>query len=255
MPIKNSELFIFFDDGDVLNDNKIRGRQWHQLVGEFFSPKFGGEPEKWGAANDKIIENFRGKEVPKLIYEYRDKSYSFFIDLFIEKWINEMFDFVGIKRPEKKLYKEIYYGASKFVDLRVKATFPGVIKSIKNLYNKGFNLCTASGTESIELKYYLEGMGVKQYFKRFYGPDLINILKVNDDFYRAIFKDIDITPEKAIIIDDKPYYLNIAEKLGANVIQACFTGDYDPQFPYFITDMKRTSKVIEEVIENNINIV
>ncbi|MFW9989697.1 MAG: HAD hydrolase-like protein [Candidatus Odinarchaeota archaeon] len=255
MPIKNSELFLFFDDGNVLNNNDIRGRQWHQLVGEFFSPKFGGAPEKWGVANDKIIENFRGKEVPKLIYEFRDKSYNVFITSFIEKWINEMFDFVGIKRPKKKLYKEIYYGASKFVDLRVNASFPGVVKSIRKLYNKDFNLCTASGTESIELKYYFEGMGIKQYFQGFYGPDLINILKVNGAFYRAIFNDIDITPEKAIIIDDKPYYLNIAENLGANVIQACLTGEYEPQFPYIITNMKELSEIIEELIENEINIV
>ncbi len=253
MSIKNSEFFIFFDDGNVLNDNHIRGRQWHQLVGEFFYPRFGGNPKKWGIANDRIVENFRGKEVPKLIYENRDKSYNSFIELFIEKWINGLFDFVGIKRPEKKFYKEIYYNASKFVDLKVKAAFPGVIKSIKNLYKEGFNLCTASGTESIELEYYLEGMGIKQYFKRLYGPDLINILKVNDAFYRAIFKDIGIAPEKAIIIDDKPYYLNIAENVGANVIQACLTGEYEPQFPYIITDMKQISEIIEELIENEIN--
>ncbi|MFX1499557.1 MAG: HAD hydrolase-like protein [Promethearchaeota archaeon] len=255
MRIKNSELIIFFDDGNVLNDNNIRARQWHQLIGEYFSPRYGGEPEKWGIANDRIIENFRGKEVPKSILENREKSFNTFIELFIEKWINNLFDFVGIKRPEKKIYKEIYYNASKFVDLKVKATFPGVIKSIINLYNKGFNLCTASGTESIELGYYLEGVGVKKYFKRLYGPDLINILKVNDAFYRTIFKDIGILPEKAIIVDDKPYYLDIAEKLGANVIQACLTREFDPQFPYVITDMKKITLIIEELIENEINIV
>ncbi|MFX1366524.1 MAG: HAD hydrolase-like protein [Promethearchaeota archaeon] len=254
MPAKNSELFIFFDDGNVLNDNKIRGRQWHQLIGEYFSPRYGGEPKKWGIANDRIVENFRSKEVPKLIFENRDRSFNTFIELFIEKWINDLFDFVGIKRPEKKLYKEIYYNASKSIDLKVKAAFPGVIKSIINLYNNGFNLYTASGTESIELGYYLEGMAIKKYFKRLYGPDLINILKVNDTFYKAIFKDIGILPEQAIIIDDKPYYLNIAEKLGANVIQACLTREFDPQFPYIITDMKKISLIIEEVKENETNI-
>ncbi|NVM36010.1 MAG: HAD hydrolase-like protein [Candidatus Lokiarchaeota archaeon] len=253
MRINNSEIFIFFDDGNVLNDNKIRGRQWQQLVGEFLSPKFGGDPKIWGAANAEIIKDFTGGEVPKLIYENRDKSHELFMDWFIEKWINEMFDFVGVKRPGKQSYKEIYYNAAQFVDLRVKAVYPGVIKSIKKLYDKGYNLCTSSGTESIELKFYLEGMGVKQFFKKFYGPDLINILKVDDAFYRAIFKDLAITPKQAIIIDDKPYYLDNAEKLGANVIQACLSGEFNPQFPYIITNMKNIAQIIEEVIDNNIN--
>ncbi len=253
MRIKDSEFYIFFDDGNVLNDNKIRGRQWQQLVGEFFSPKFGGVPKVWGAANAKIIKDFTGGDVPKLIYENRNKSHNVFIDWFIEKWINEMFDFVGVKRPEKKLYKDIYYNAAQFVDLRVKAAFPGVIESIKHLYDQGHNLCTASGTESIELKFYLEGMGIKQCFKKFYGPDLINILKVDNAFYKAVFKDLGITPKQAIIIDDKPYYLNIAEKLGAKVIQACLTGDFDPQFPYVIANMKKITEIIEEIIDNNIN--
>ena len=253
MSINNSEIFIFFDDGDTLNDNRIRGRQWQRLVGEYFSPIFGGEPELWGKANVELIKDFGGDDVPKLLYDNRDKSHEKFISWFIKKWINEMFDFVGIERPEKKIYKAIYYNAARFVATRVKAAFPGVIESIKMLYNKGYNLYTASGTESIELKNYLEAMGIDHFFKKLYGPDLINILKVDDAFYRAIFKDLEIKPKQAIFIDDKPYYLNIAEKLGTNVIQACLTGKYSPQFPYIITDMKKISQIIEEVIDDNIN--
>ena len=253
MRINNSEIFIFFDDGDTLNDNRIRGRQWQQLVGEFFSSKFGNEPELWGTANAKTTEGFGGEEVPKLLYDNREKTFELFIDWFIEKWINDMFDFVGITRPEKKMYNEIYYNAAKYVETRVKAAFPGVVESIKDLYNKGYTLCTASGTESIELKFYFEGMGVRKFFKKLYGPDLINILKVDDSFYGAIFKDLGITPKQAIIIEDKPYYLNIAKNLDANVIQACLTGQFDPQFPYIVTDMRKISKMIEEVVENNIN--
>ena len=95
-------------------------------------------------------------------------------------------------------------------------------------------------------------MGVKHCFKQFYGPDLINILKVNKAFYQAIFKDMNITPNQTIIIDDKPYYLNIAEKSGANVIQACLTGEFKPQFLYNIADMKKLPQMIEEIVDNEI---
>jgi len=247
---KRSDFFIFFDDGGVLNDNNVRGQQWQELVGKYFTPKFGGNPESWGAANAQIIADFTGKEVPKLIFENKEKSYLEFRDWFIVKWVNDMFDYVGIKRPKRDLYKDIYYGAAQYVDIRTKAAFPGVIETIKMLYNKRYTLCTASGTESIELKYYLEGMGIKQYFKQFYGPDLVNILKIDGTFYRAIFNDLDITPRQSIFVDDKPYYLNIAQKLGANVIQACLTGEFSPQFQYVITEMEIIPRIIEEIIEN-----
>ncbi|MFW9972221.1 MAG: HAD family hydrolase [Candidatus Odinarchaeota archaeon] len=252
MRIKNSDVFIFFDDGNTLNNNKIRGKQWQQLVGEYFSPRFGGEPESWGIANVELTKDFGGDEIPKLLHENRDKSHKVFIEWFIEKWVNEMFDYVKIKRPEKKYYKEIYYDAAKYVASRVKAVFPGVIESIKILYNKGYNLFTASGSESIELKSYLKAIGIDKFFKKLYGPDLINILKVDKTFYEAIFKDLGISAKQAILIEDRPYYLNIAEKLGTNVIQACLTGKYKTQYQYFITNMKKAPQIIEEVINNNI---
>ncbi|MFX0147589.1 MAG: HAD family hydrolase [Candidatus Hodarchaeota archaeon] len=254
MPLKTSDIYLFFDDGGVLNDNQIRGEQWQKLVGIYLSPRFGGDPELWAKANVEFIKDFAGKEVPKLVWEHREKSYYEFLEWFIEKWVNNMFDYMGINRPERNKYKQIYYGAAKFVDSRIKAAFPGVIKSIENLYNKGYNLCTSSGMESIELKLYLEGMGIKQYFKAFYGPDLVNILKIDDKFYRAIFTDLNVTPEQSIVIDDKPFYLKHAEKLGAIVIQACLTGEYTSQFPYIITHMSELPVLIEEVIGDNFNV-
>ncbi|MFW9818355.1 MAG: HAD family hydrolase, partial [Candidatus Thorarchaeota archaeon] len=206
MPINNSEIYIFFDDGNTLNDNKIRGRQWQRLIGEYFSPRYGGTPESWGEANLKLIKDFGGDGVPKLLYDNRNKTFKVFIEWFIEKWINEMFDFVGIKRPEKQLYKKIYYGASEYVASQVKSAFPGVKESIKELYHKGYNLYLASGSESIELGFYYKAMGIKQYFKKLYGPDLINVLKVDEAYYKAILKDLDISPNQAIFVEDKPYY-------------------------------------------------
>ena len=140
MPINNSEICIFFDDGDTLNDNRIRGKQWQELVGKYFSPRFGGKPELWGKANFELVKDFGGNDVPRLLYDNRSKSQKMFIEWFIEKWINEMFDFAGIKRPEKDRYREIYYDAARFVANRIKAGFPGVVECIRELYNKGYNL-------------------------------------------------------------------------------------------------------------------
>ena len=47
---------IFLDDGGVLNDNDRRGAEWRRLIGEFLSPRLGGEPLAWGAANRIVFD-------------------------------------------------------------------------------------------------------------------------------------------------------------------------------------------------------
>ncbi|MEJ2252266.1 MAG: HAD hydrolase-like protein [Candidatus Lokiarchaeota archaeon] len=230
-----------------MNDNRIRGKQWKKLVAEYLFLGFGGDLSLWEEANAKFIKGFIGKGVPNLIWENRDKSYHDFMEWYIQKWINDMFDYAGIERPEKNTYKKIYYEVVKYVDLRVNAAFPSVIESIENLFKDGYTICTSSGLESIELKYYLQGMKIKKFFKAFYGPDLLNISKIDDTFFRAIFRDLDINPEYSIVIDDKPYYLKNAEKTGANVIQACLSGEFSPQFPNYITHMRDLPKIIKKV--------
>ena len=53
-----SEIVIFFDDGDVMNNGHLRGKQYQDLVGKYLSPKFGGKPEMWGTANKRFIQNY-----------------------------------------------------------------------------------------------------------------------------------------------------------------------------------------------------
>jgi len=247
MPFQNADFHIFFDDGDVLNDNTIRSKQWGELIGEFMVPKFGGEPEDWGAANTKVIGDFVSKGIPTLMVDQKEKTHRQFIEWFREKWINDMFDYVGIERPNRGDYEKIYYETAEYVDYRIRSAFPGVTETIKALYDNGFNLYTASGVESIELNYYLEGMGIRKYFKKLYGPDLVNILKLDEKFYTAILSDLKILPKHAIFIDDKPYFLNMAKNVGAHIIQACFSGDFEPEFEYAIKNMKDLPKIIEKV--------
>jgi hypothetical protein len=46
---------LFIDDGGVMNENVRRGRQWERLVGQYFSPRLGGAPEAWAAANANVV--------------------------------------------------------------------------------------------------------------------------------------------------------------------------------------------------------
>ncbi|MHA2288627.1 MAG: HAD hydrolase-like protein [Promethearchaeota archaeon] len=238
---------VFFDDGGVLNDNSVRGKQWEKFVGEYYSSRFGGELEVWGEANGKIISSFFD-----MLMVGKDKfgDYQTFYTNFKKHMVLEMFNEAGKILPKNTNPVEVFNSTREYVIPKVQSAIPGVIDSIKRLSSKDFILYTAAGAVSIEMKLYLEGMGVKQHFKEFYGPDLINAWKINSEYYDAIFKHSKVDRAKAIIIEDNPQFLNDALEVGANVIQACITGEHKPQFPFFVTNMRDLVPTIENLLKS-----
>lgn len=242
-----NDYHIFFDDGGVMNDNKKRGPQWQRLVGEFFSKRFGGEPTVWSNANRQYIEGYLKKyRTWTGIYEGLD--YESFNRLYIEGWVEGMFNLTGNLLPPRIEYDDIFYSASAYVTPNVQADFPGVIDTITDLYNTGYTLHTASGESSMDLHGYLSGMGVRDMFDRLYGPDLVNTVKNGEPYYREILNDLNIEPEHAIIIDDNPKMLQILSKMGVHAIQSCLTSDHQPCVPDFIMTMNELPGKINQII-------
>ncbi len=239
---------IFFDDGGVLNDNRIRGENWKTFVGKYYSRRFGGEPDIWGEANHKLISTLfnifwkDGKE--------KFSDYQTFYNDFKKNMVLGMFREVGKIPPLNLNIEEIYNSARDYVIPKVQSAIPGVINSIKELYAKKFTLYTAAGAVSIEMKMYLEGMGIIHCFKEFYGPDIINTWKSGPDYYKTIFNHSGVDPKKSIIIDDQPRFLGNALEVGTHVIQVCITGEFAPQFPFFVKNMKDLVPTIEKLIES-----
>ena len=241
-------ITIFFDDGGVLNDNRIRGKQWKKLVGEYYSTRFGGDPEIWGEANHKVLSSLidifwrDGKE--------NFDDYQAFYTNYKKNMVFGMFKEAGNILPKDINVEEVYNSARDYVIPKVRSAIPGVIDSIKELFARGFILYTAAGAVSIEMKMYLEGLGISQYFIEYYGPDLINTWKSGPDYYKAIFKHSKVDPTKTIIIEDQPRFLDNALKVGTNVIQACITGEHKSQFPFFVKNMRDIVPTIENLIES-----
>jgi len=245
-----SDFVVFFDDGGVMNDNRLRGIQWQKLVGEFFSPKFGGELHKWAEGNFEFITRFIEEEMVAIEKgTITDTDYLNHYSKFQSEWITSMFEFVGIEVPPKELHSKIYLEAINFITPNVKASFPGISEAIKNLHNLGFRISTASAEHSNELKGYLRGMRIIDRFENFYGPDLINTHKSMTNFYCKIFENLNLNPRRAIVIDDAPRYLENAERSGANVIQACLTEEKKPSFQYNINHMSELPEVVMQVIK------
>ena len=237
------EYAIFFDDGGVMNDNRLRGIQWQKMIGEYFSPKYGGEPYKWAEGIFEFIKEVLAEQDEDL------PEYDLYYDTFKTRWIASLFKYVGIEVPPKKFHSKIYDEAIDFITPNVKAAFPGVIDTIKKLHSQGFMLFTASAENSFQLKGYLRGMRVLEYFEKFYGPDLINTHKFEESYYTRIFENLSLDPRKAIIIEDNPRYLNQAEKAGANVIQACLTGEYKPCYKYYFKQIVDLNEVILKMLK------
>lgn len=240
---------IFFDDGGVLNDNDIRGPQWSAFCGEFFHSKFGGDPKVWGEANRKITTSlatsFWGDT--KVI----SQDYIMFYANYKSEWVKQMFEEYGRSVPPKKDRERIFDTTIEYVWPKIHSAIPGIVECVKELFSKGFLLYTSTGLHSKEIKMVLEGMGIKQFFSEFFGPDLINTRKRNPKFFDHIFKKVSIDSSKAIVIEDNPEFIGYALKTGAQVIQACVTGEYPPQFPLYVENMHELPNIIENLIKTH----
>ena len=244
-----SEIYIFFDDGGVLNDNEIRGKQWKKHCGEYLSSRFGGDPEIWAEVNYQVISQY----IDIFWKDWKDKfpHYLNFYANYKINWVNAMFELAGRVVPSNLNQEQLFDDVIDYVIPKIRSAIPGVIKSIKLLYKKGYSLYTASGAVSKELKMYLDGMGIKDLFNEFYGPDLINTWKHGAEFYDNIFKELNLNPENTIIIDDNPRFLDSALQIGANVVQTCINGKPEPQYPYYVNNMTQLPRVIEKILESH----
>jgi FMN phosphatase YigB (HAD superfamily) len=206
---------IFIDDGDVMNDNRVRGPQWQRLVGEFFVPRLGGTMEAWAAANAAIVEPAWDRFWQRL--EAGDRYADIHVDYETE-WLASMCREVGVALPAGRACTELAHAAAMFVTRSVRAAYPGVIETIRDLGLR-YELYTASNEHSAELEGYLEGMGVAKLFHGFYGGDLVDVTKHHDAFYGRMFAHAGVDPSASLVIDDKIEFLRRARATGALVVR------------------------------------
>ena len=190
---------VFIDDGGVLNDNERRAPEWRRLLGEYLTPRLGGTPEAWAAANKPVFE----RSWQRYLERMRSGSYRG-IDAWIRadraRWLVEMCGLVGVAAPPDPASFAVETGA--WVSERVRADIPGAIDTVHDLAKRGLRLHMASGGLSWELDPYLRGMGIRQHLERLYGPDLVDTTKSGPQYYAAILADSQTDPQTAVVVDD-----------------------------------------------------
>lgn len=240
---------IFFDDGGVMNDNKLREPQWRELVGKWFSSRFGGKRSSWQRANSVALRNEM-----KFIYDLQQgivpmNNYTKMREQMDYAWVSTMFKEVGIKPPNFQAGLEIGREAIMWIAPQVLAAFPGIINVIKTLATK-YQLHTASNEESYMLDAYLQGMGVRDCFGTLFGVDLVNYFKVSKIYYEKIFSELNIEPSQAIIIEDNPRIVKLIENTGAIAIQSCLTGEFDPVTEYSFANTQLLLPIISDIVQD-----
>lgn len=206
---------LFIDDGGVMNDNRPRERQWQKLVAEYFVPVLGGTHEKWEEANRLILKQLLSQTFDKPSFKVAD--YKVFNRNWQLEWLRGMASHVNVTVPKDDDECIVMADASNvYVTHRVHSAFPGAIDAINKFNGAGLKLFTASGERSLELDGYLTAMGVRKKFLTLYGPDLVDKFKDDAQYYKAIFLHSGIDPSSALVIDDRPDYLQLARSVGAS---------------------------------------
>jgi HAD superfamily hydrolase (TIGR01509 family) len=189
---------IFLDDGDVMNDNTRRGEQWQRHVADYLSPRLGGDHTAWKEADIVVAQSLWDR----FGFAYPGGAYADTRDSYLADWLTGMCRRVGVDAPESPAAVAMARETHAYVTRRVRASFPGVIETIRQLSADGYGLFTASGEHSEELDGYLEGMSVRELFGRLFGPDLVGTPKEGPLYYRRVFADAGVVPGDALVVDD-----------------------------------------------------
>lgn len=209
---------LFIDDGGVMNDNALRAPEWQRLVGEYFTPRLGGDITIWNEANRVVFA--RLEQI--LHVGPGEQDYITWFEDYQLRWLRDMVGFVGVTVPGNDAQcLELVWQASDYITQRVRSGYHGVVDAVRRLKRNGFTLFTSSGEHSRELEGYLKGMGIRDYFNTLYGSDIINQGKYSIEFYRRVFDHSGVVPEHALVVDDRLHNLIWAASLGA---KTCLVG-------------------------------
>jgi HAD superfamily hydrolase (TIGR01509 family) len=209
---------IFLDDGGVMNDNAVRSVQARQLTGVYLAPRLGGDEMAWATANAVVFEGIWRDYLARIEREpLFDVEAAREVD--DDRWLSEMCREVGVAPPPERAERlQLAQAAIAFISRNLRAAYPGAVEAIARLAADGYLLHTASGTHSLELAGYLEGMGVRDRVGTLYGPDIVNTPKASPRYYARVFEHAGVASSHALVVDDSETALDWAASVGAQTV-------------------------------------
>lgn len=213
-----SLLNIFLDDGGVITEKQRRAAEFERLVGDCFVPLLGGTKAAWTRAHRAVVDRLTG---PLSMSVLIAADFVSFYQAYQLRWVAGMCALLDLPAPPEEECLDLAYRALGWITRRIQATLPGAVAAIHLLHRQGYTLHTSSGSCSLELAGYLEGLGVRHCFGRLYGADLVNTFKAGSEYYARLFSDAGVQPEGALVVDDSAEALEWAARLGARTVLVC----------------------------------
>lgn len=206
-------LAVFLDDGGVLNDNRLRGREWPRLIGEFMPARLGGTPQQWARANRTVFPRV-WEELPERLPEFT--SHQEFQRTYATNWMRAMCAQIGVAPPADDDGVTLFRELSIYVAERASSAIEGAADAVLALHRAGYALYTASGTASWELRGIAARMGVGGALSGLYGPDLVDHVKRGAAFYERVFAHAGVEPGRALVVESDLGCCQWASEAGAH---------------------------------------
>ena len=161
--------------------------------------RFGGDHSSWAAADTETVKRF----MPKIVSGQgsgQEQSFTARRRAVRIEWTRALLEHAGITPPDSddECY-QIQVDYTEYVTNRVRAAAPGAVSALRCLASAGYQLRTASGTESDHLRMILMSLGIEELFLKTYGPDLIETDKSSPHFYERIIEDSGIEAQQVSI--------------------------------------------------------
>lgn len=208
---------VFLDDGGVLHDNERRAAEWRRLIGEYLTPRLGGDPDAWGEANRVVFDAQMQRFEEWSEVHAQDEVYVDFFSSDDEatRWLTEMCYEIGVRPPVGARCVAMAASTQRYVRSRVDSGFAEAPAAVRALFTAGFTLSTSSGEVSEELAGYMNALGIRDCFRgRLYGPDLIHTHKASPRYYERMLADAGVAPDDALVVDDNPKAIGWATEAG-----------------------------------------
>jgi HAD superfamily hydrolase (TIGR01509 family) len=129
-----------------------------------------------------------------------------------------MCELLDLPTPPEEECLDLAYRALRWITRHIQAALPGAVETLRLLHHQGYALHTASGSSSLEMAGYSEGMSVRRCFGRLYGTDLVNTFKEGPEYYARLFADAGVQPVEALVFDDSTDALDWSAQLGARTV-------------------------------------
>ena len=129
----------------------------------------------------------------------------------LKEWFGEELDYIAVKEKRKELME----ACLKEKGIEVK---PGAFEILKYLREQGILTCVATATDLERTTRYLKQTGLFEYFDKIITATMVKEGKPSPDIYQYACKELGLSPEECLAVEDSPNGVMSAYRAGCKVV-------------------------------------